>query len=227
MSKIKNKLTLIENKQTLLLSKIKSVFPIYQKYVNKAFLFVTEDGSDYLGYFTSKDFIHLTGICINSIDIDFYNDIKLGKESFRSISEKQTHDNITINKKIEVLRNFDLFILNKSNYQNLIIEDYRTLTTDTNHWSFALRNDYLRYTLCFNNIDSAARSIRKELVAPGSISKKVICIFSRTISDKEYTNIEYLDSRFSISNVIEKLYPKYFLSDSNNLKYNKDVETLK
>lgn len=220
MTRTKNKLLSIEKQQLLLLNKINSVFPIYQNYVNKAFLFITEDGSDYLGYFSSKDFIHLTGISIKCSDIDFYNDIKLGRESFRSISEKQNHDNWTINKKIEIIKNFDSFVLNKCNLQELIIEDYRTLTTDTSRWSFALRNDTLKYTLCFNNSDSSARSIRKELVAPGLIRKKVICIFSRAISDKEYTKIEYLDSAFSISNILEKLYPRYCMSDSNNLKYN-------
>lgn len=75
MEQIK-KLIKNEKNQRRLLLKMEDAFSVYEKFENKDYLFVTEDGSCHPAVFLQNDFVHLTGIKILIDNVEFYNDLK-------------------------------------------------------------------------------------------------------------------------------------------------------
>ena len=105
----------------------------------------------------------------------FYDDYKDGKANYGVINLNKTYNRTTINKKISVIKNLQAFIDNKLDGENLVIEDFKTLTAENEIFKYALRNDDRRYTLGFG-IHNNAKS-KFMISAINSPQKQLFLLF--------------------------------------------------
>lgn len=193
-------------------SLIKGPFEIFDNFIYHDYVFVTEDYKTYLAKFEKKDFLHLIGISVYPMnERKFYDDYKDGKANYGVINLNKTYNRTTINKKISVINNLQAFIDNKLDGENLVIEDFKTLTAENEIFKYALRNDDRRYTLGFG-IHNNAKSTRLELASVGTIRQKVICVLRKNRDAKEYTELIYISKNESIQSILTKLKSPHHLT---------------
>lgn len=191
----------------LIFEKIKKIFDIYNKLIGCHYLFITDSNKYYDAEFNRKNFAHLIGVSISTDPIRFYDNLKNNTLSYDIISDNQIHDLKTINKKCRVLKEIDLFLENKLNNRNIIIDDFHSLTVNKDNFLYSLRNDASRFTLVFSK-DNYARSIRYELSAQGQNRQRIIFILKRKKNEKIYKEIIYNDPKYKIIEI-----PKYTNND--------------
>lgn len=187
-----------------------------RNFENKDYLFVTEDGSCHPAVFLQNDFVHLTGIKILIDNVEFYNDLKKGRGRYSNIDPVQKYKDNIINKKIRLIKDLENFINNRIDGENLVIEDFNSMTSGKGVFNYSLRSDTKRYTLVFGKFNNA-RSARYELASLGFNRKKIICIFVKDRESKEYQRISYLDKNYSVADILKKIPLPYHLSKNGGL----------
>lgn len=206
----------IERNKKILFKKMQEAFDIYEKFENLDYLFVADDGCCYPARFYQRDFVHLTGIKILGDESRFYISLKKGTASYNDLDTNQKYSNNNINKKLRLLTDLDAFINNRIDGENIVIEDFESLTTGKGFFNYSLRSDSKRYTLVFGKHNNA-RSARFELASSGFNRKKIICIFVKDRESKEYQRISYLDKNYSIADILKKIPLPYHLSKNGGL----------
>ncbi len=205
----------------MLFQKTKLIFLIYEKLIGYKYLFITDFYHDFEAEFIKNNFIHLTGLNISIESSRFFDNLKNGTASYSMIAKRQTHDIKTINKKFRVLRELELFLENKFEESNLIIDDFRSLTSDKNMFSYSLRNEKKRFTLVFSK-NNCARSVRYELSAQGQDRQKVIFILRKKKNDRSYNTLIYRDENYEIIDIPRLTLGKYMFDTSGNLYKTRD-----
>lgn len=206
-----------KTEKDIIFNLINEEFLVYKNLEPYEYLFITESWMLYNGLFLKGDFLHLTGITIrDGNDEEFYNKLSNNTATKEMISDIQIHDMKTINRKARIMKNLEMFVENKCNSFNLLIENFGTLTTD--HLIYAIRNDELKYTLAFTNSNNA-RSSRYELASVGTKREKIICIFKKGRNTSIYDSLVYKDKDLEIETIVINLPKEYSLTNDGCIKY--------
>lgn len=207
-----------KTEKDIIFNLVNEEFLVYKNLEPYEYLFITESWMLYNGLFLKGDFLHLTGITIrDGNDEEFYNKLSNNTATKEMISDIQIHDMKTINRKARIMKNLEMFVENKCNSSNLLIENFGTLTTD--HLVYAIRNDEQKYTLAFTS-DNNARSSRYELSSIGTKRENIICIFKKDKNTNTYNSLVYKDKDLKIETIVINLPKEYSVTNDGYIKYN-------
>lgn len=177
--------------------------------VGYSFLYVFE-GRYIEVLYRAKDSMHLTGVDSSLSAEAFYREATRGRLRHNQIYFSQRHPYDLCVQKITQLQNISAV----TDSEIFILED---LATNTFTYKFGLTE--LKFTLCLNedtdslgNIVSdkyVVRSLRAEdSVSRSSDAYEVQYIFAKRNDEKLYSSLKYIDKRYEISNLPEKILSK-------------------
>ena len=181
-----------EKQKDTLIGYLKTAGPKYNKYLlGKEFLIVCDDYSTHKIRFVKRKFNHLTGLNTSLNDNNFYNNCLKGIISKSAIEDFQHYDFKTLCKKCSRLAKIDLF-LNAETNSTLFLENLHTNTAD---YPVAVNNVSLDVCVGFRgNLFECATLRTSANSFNADTSKRILCILSRNLSEKRFSNINYISN---------------------------------
>ena len=156
---------------------------LFNKYLlNKKFIVVTENFEIYKLTFRKKEFLHLTGICVDVGENMFYDLCKESKISRNNISNYQRHNKNTLMTKTCNIEKLIKFIYADGS-TNLVLKDFVMSSAPNHPFPCAIENPKENMVIAFtktSDILLKAKSLRKK--TDNEIYKSshlIIAIFSQ------------------------------------------------
>lgn len=189
-----------------------------QNLIGKKFLFIFESRSIEI-VFKKDSFKHLTGVSSYLSAKQFYKKALNGTLRKEQIWFDKQHPFSLCVRKIKHISNIFQITINEC----FLLEDINTKTVT---YQFGATN--LNFTLCMtsepNTFDFIIQSLRDEdCFDKASNVYEVVSILSKQNDQKLYSNLTYLDKRYSLCNlpnvIKQKIEPSLFLDNEDNSKY--------
>lgn len=179
----------------------------YKHYLmNKIFLIVCEDGTEYEVRFFKGDYKHLTGIRSDLPDNDFFEYCVNAKIDRGNIETTQKYDWGTLKKKGRMIQKIHE-LLYKDDQKTLLLE-----ALDTKTYVFPIAIKDIANDICVGFVSDIhkARSLRRAKNSNNAkAEKRIIAIFSRKNDTAVFTELVYLSEVNSVyrenEHLIEKL----------------------
>lgn len=166
--------------------------------MDKVFLIVCEDGTEYEVRFFKGDYKHLTGIYSNLDDKEFFEYCVNGKIDKGNIDTNQKYDWSTLKKKGRIVQNIQ-DILYKDNQKTLLLE-----ALDTNTYVFPIAIKDIANDICIGFVSDIhkARSLRRAKNSNNAkVEKRIVAVLAKYNGAASYGELVYLSS---IKGVYEK-----------------------
>lgn len=178
----------------------------YKKFLmNKVFLIVCEDGSEYDVRFFKNDFMHLTGLYSNLDEETFFEYCTEAKIDKGNIESVQKYDWSTLKKKGNKIERIHQ-LLYKDDQKTLLLE---ALDTNTYVFPIAIKDNENDICIGFVSNVNKARSLRSSKNSSNAkAEKKIIAIFARNNSDSLYNELVYVSKVLGVYSKNEKLLEK-------------------
>lgn len=182
--------------------------------IDKDFLVICEDGTEYVLHFYKSDFKHLTGIKSNLNDDDFFTNCVNRHLDLGNISEYQKYNWETLNSKSK--RIIQIHRIVYDNIQNTLF--LINLHTNTKDFPVAIKNTNIDTCVGFLNTNNKARTLRKYNSSNDAEKEKKIClILAKKVNTTLYNELIYISNIKNIYDANNKIVDK--LSDNLQNKF--------
>ena len=192
---------------------------LYAHYLmDKIFLVICEDGTEYSLRFLKSDYRHLTGIDSNLDDDTFFDNCKLRHLDIGNINEYQNYNWQTLNSKAKRISHIHRILYD--NVQNALF--MINLHTNTRDFPVAIKNTNIDTCIGFVDKNNKARTLRKYNSSNNAdAQKKISLIIAKKQNESLYSELVYTSIVKNIYKTNEKIVEKM----SPNLQ-NKFLEIL-
>lgn len=179
---------------------------LYAQYlVDKIFLVICEDGSEYTLRFLKSDYRHLTGIDSNLDDDIFFDNCKARYLDIGNINEYQKYNWQTLNSKAKRISQIHRILYD--NIQNALF--MINLHTNTRDFPVAIKNTNIDTCIGFVDNNNKARTLRKYNSSnDADAQKKISLIIAKKQDEPLYSELVYVSIVKNIYEVNEKIVDK-------------------
>lgn len=171
----------------------------YSHYLmNKVFLVVCEDGTEYELRFLKSDYRHLTGCDSNLDDDTFFENCRNRHLDIGNIDEYQKYNWQTLNSKAK--RIMDIHRILYDNIQGALF--MINLHTNSRNFPVAIKNTNIDTCIGFVNSNNKARTLRKYISSNSADEqKKIHFIMAKKQNESLYDEIVYV---FNVKEIYDK-----------------------
>ena len=207
---MKNTYLINENKRRKLRENaIKGAVKYSHYLMDKVFLVVCEDGSEYTLRFFKSDYRHLTGIDSNLDDDTFFENCKSRYLDIGNINEYQTYNWQTL--KSKAIRISQIHRILYDNIQNALF--MINLHTNTRNFPVAIKNTNINTCIGFVDNNNKARTLRKYNSSNDADAQKKICLIIAKKQDEllydELIYVSIVGNVYEVNkNILEKMSEK-------------------
>ncbi len=177
--------------------------------MNKVFLVVCEDGTEYTLQFLKSDYRHLTGIDSDLDDDTFFENCKLRILDVGNILTDQKYNWATLKSKARRISQIHRILYD--NIQNALF--MVNLHTNTRDFPVAIKNTNIDTCIGFVDNNNKARTLRKYNSSnDADDQKKIILIIAKQQNDSLYNELVYTsivkDVYKANEQIVNKMSPK-------------------
>lgn len=179
---------------------------LYAQYLmDKIFLVICEDGSEYTLRFLKSDYRHLTGIDSNLDDDIFFDNCKARYLDIGNINEYQKYNWQTLNSKAKRISQIHRILYD--NIQNALF--MINLHARTRDFPVAIKNTNIDTCIGFVDNNNKARTLRKYNSSnDADAQKKISLIIAKKQDEPLYSELVYVSIVKNIYEVNEKIVDK-------------------